>query len=133
MCAISIVVKFRLVAAPKSRPTKTNISIREIPVIISGLIMGILVTVSRDARRSLLRSLSIPTAAAVPITVEIRDALNARIRVLRTERSVSVSLNNSLYQLREKPEKTDRLLLTLKEKTNRIAIGANRKIMISAV
>ena len=65
--------------------------------------------------------------------VEITDALRARIRVFRTLRSVSVSLNSSLYQLREKPENTDRLLLALKENTSRMAMGAKRKIMMRAV
>ena len=48
---MSMVQKLRLVAAPKSRPTNTNMSIREMPVIISGFIMGILVTVSITAWR----------------------------------------------------------------------------------
>ena len=95
---MSMVPKFRLVAAPKKRPTNTNISIREMPVMISGLIMGILVTLSIIERRALLRSLSMPTAAAVPITVEISDADIARISVLRTAFSVSESRNSSLYQ-----------------------------------
>ena len=51
MWAMSMVKKFRLVAAPKSRPTNTNMSIREIPVMISGLIIGISVTVSSARRR----------------------------------------------------------------------------------
>ena len=126
---MSMVPKFRLVAAPKSLPTNTNISIREMPVIMSGLIMGMLVTVSSVAWRARFLSLSIPTAAAVPRMVEI----TARIRVFRTLRSVSVSLNSSLYQLREKPENTDRLLLALKENTSRMAMGAKRKIMMRAV
>ena len=100
---------------------------------ISGLIIGILVTVSSVARYTLFLSLSIPTAAAVPRIVDITDALSASTRVLRTERRVSESLNSSLYQLRENPENTERLLLALKENTSRMAIGAKRKIMISAV
>jgi hypothetical protein len=35
--------------------------------------------------------------------------------------------------LREKPEKTERLLASLKEKTSRIAMGAKRKIIMRAV
>jgi histone H3/H4 len=35
--------------------------------------------------------------------------------------------------LREKPEKTERLLASLKEKTSKIAMGAKRKIIMSAV
>ena len=51
MWAISMVPKPRLVARPRREPTNTNISIREIPVMMSGLIMGMLVTESMAARR----------------------------------------------------------------------------------
>ena len=47
MWAMSMVQKLRLVPRPMSRPTKTNISIREIPVMISGFTMGMLVAVRR--------------------------------------------------------------------------------------
>ena len=132
-CEISIVQKLRLVAAPNSRPTNTNISISEIPVMISGFIMGMFVTVSIVARRYLLRIRLMPTAAAVPMTVETTDALSARISVFRTAPSVSASFISSRYQLREKPEKTERLLASLNEKNSSIAIGANRKIIMRAV
>ena len=128
-----MVPKFRLVAAPKRRPTNTNMSMREMPVMISGLIMGILVRLSRAVRKYLLRSLFMPTAAAVPMTVEISAAATARISVLRTALRVSVSRKSSRYHLREKPEKTERLLASLKEKTSKIAMGAKRKSMIRAV
>ncbi len=98
MCAMSMVQKLRLVAAPKRRPTNTNMSIREMPVMMSGVIIGMLVTLSRAVRRNLLRSLLMPTAAAVPMTVEISEAETARIRVLRTALSVSLSRNSSRYQ-----------------------------------
>ena len=74
-----------------------------------------------------------PTAAAVPMTVEISAAATARISVLRTALRVSVSRKSSRYHLREKPEKTERLLASLKEKTSKIAMGAKRKIIMSAV
>ena len=45
MCAISIVQKLRLVPRPMSRPAKTNMSIREMPVMMSGFVMGMFVTV----------------------------------------------------------------------------------------
>ena len=90
-----MVQKLRLVDAPNSLPTKTNISIREIPVMISGLVMGMSVTVFITALDHLERSLLIPTAAAVPITVEITVAEAARISVLRTASSVLRSFNSS--------------------------------------
>ena len=74
-----------------------------------------------------------PTAAAVPMTVEMSAALTARISVFFTAPRVSESRKSSSYQCSEKPEKTDRLLASLKEKTSRIAIGAKRKSMTSPV
>ena len=128
-----MVPKFRLVDSPIICPTKTNMSIREMPVMISGLTMGRLVTVFMAARMYLLRSLFIPTEAAVPRTVERMAAHRASTRVFRRASRVLESWKSSLYQYREKPEKTDRLLPLLKEKTRRMAMGAKRKRKIMAV
>ena len=58
------------------------------------------------------------------MTVEISAAETASTSVLRTAPSVSESRNSSRYQWKEKPEKTERLFDSLKEKTSRIAMGA---------
>ena len=100
---------------------------------MSGLIIGMLVTLSMAWRRTLLRRRLMPTAAAVPMAVEISAAETASTRVLRTALSVSASRKSSRYQWSEKPEKTDRLLASLKEKTSKMAIGAKRKTITSAV
>ena len=123
---MSMVQKLRLVAAPKIRPMKTNISIREMPVIMSGFVMGMSVTVFSTARTPRERSLLMPTAAAVPITVEITVALAASTRVFRRASRVFRSLSNSRYHFREKPENTERLLASLKENTSSTAMGAKR-------
>ena len=130
---MSMVQKFRLVDRPMSRPAKTNMSIREIPVMMSGFTMGIFVTVFMAAFIYLLRSLLMPTAAAVPITVEMRAAHTASTRGFFKAPRVLVSWKSSLYQYREKPENTDRLLPLLKENTSRMMIGAKRKRKIRAV
>ena len=62
---------------------------------MSGLVMGMLVTVSKEARTYLLRSLLMPTDAAVPMTVAMAEAEQARIRVFFTDSSVSPSRNSS--------------------------------------
>ena len=124
--AISMVKKFRLVDAPNSLPMNTNISISEIPVIISGFVIGISVTVFIAARYHLDLSLLMPTAAKVPITVEITVADAARTSVFFTDSKVFLSRSNSSYHFQEKPEKTDRLLLSLKEKIRSTTIGANK-------
>jgi hypothetical protein len=67
------------------------------------------------------------------MTVEMMEALTARISVFFTELRVSESRKSSRYQCIEKEENTLRLLEELKEKTRRIAIGAKRKRRISAV
>ena len=95
MCAASIDQKPRLVVAPNSRPKNTNMSMSEMPVMMSGFIMGMSVAVSSAVRRYLLRSLFMPTAAAVPITVETIDAITARISVFLSALSVSPSRNSS--------------------------------------
>ena len=60
-------------------PTKTNISISEMPVMISGFIIGMSVTVMTAAFRYFLRIFEIPYAAAVPITVDMTAEVTARI------------------------------------------------------
>ena len=83
---MSMVPKFKLVRIPMRRPKKTNISIREMPVMISGFTMGRLVTVFMAAFMYLLRSLFMPTAAAVPMMVE---------STLRTRSSGMVSMSSA--------------------------------------
>ena len=130
---MSMVPKFKLVRMPMRRPKKTNISIREMPVMISGFTMGRLVTVFMAAFMYLLRSLFMPTAAAVPMMVESSAAHRARIRVLRRAPRVSSSWKSSLYQYRENPSSTERLLPLLKENTSMMRMGANRKRKSRAV
>ena len=74
---------------PMSRPAKTNMSISEMPVMMSGFVMGMSVTVLSVARSQRRRSRSMPTEAAVPMTVEITMALTASSSVLRTLESVT--------------------------------------------
>ena len=130
---MSIVQKLRLVLRPKRRPTKTNMSIREMPVMISGFIIGMFVTVSKAVFRYLRRSRWMPTAAAVPMAVEMIEAVTASTSVFCSARSVSSSLNSSRYHLTEKSENTLRLFVALKLNTSRIAIGAKRNRKMSAV
>ena len=95
MCAASIDQKPRLVDAPSSRPKNTNMSISEMPVMMSGFITGMSVAVSSAARRYLLRIRFMPTAAAVPIAVDTSDATTARMSVFLSALSVSPSRNSS--------------------------------------
>ena len=67
------------------------------------------------------------------MTVEMAAAQKASSRVFFTAFSVSESRISSLYQYREKLENTERLLDSLKENTSKMAMGAKRKSMISAV
>jgi len=128
--AASMVKKFRLVERPKSRPTKTNISMSEMPVMMSGFVMGMSVTVFMTVRYHLERSLFIPTAPRVPITVETAVAEAARSSVFFTDSRVLRSANSSSYHLRENPENTERLLPSLKEKISSTTMGAKRKTKI---
>jgi hypothetical protein len=67
------------------------------------------------------------------MTVAMQAAHIATIRVFFTAWRVSASRNSSTYHFREKPENTDRLRASLKENTSSMAMGANRKMKISAV
>ena len=67
-----------------------------------------------------------PTAAAVPMIVEITVAEAARTKVLRTASRVLRSFSSSRYHFREKPENTERLFASLKENTSSTRMGANR-------
>ena len=80
-----------------------------------------------------LRSLFMPTAAAVPMTVDTTAAHSASTSVFRTAPSVSRVAEKLLYQFSEKPENTERLFASLKENTSSIAMGAKRNIIIRAV
>jgi hypothetical protein len=68
------------------------------PVTISGFIIGIFVTDNKDLLEKFLLNFDIPTAAAVPITVEIVAELIAKIKVFFSALKVSGLLNSSLYQ-----------------------------------
>ena len=95
--------KFSEVVAPTSLPTKTNRSMRDTPVTISGFIMGIFVTVISELLKSPRRIRNIATAAAVPRTVAITAESAARISVFFTAVTVSPEEKISPYHLSEKP------------------------------
>ena len=75
ICAIRTVVKPRVIRQA------INSSIKAIPVTISALSIGILVTTIEEVRMN-VRIRVIPMAANVPITVEITAAISAMIMVL---------------------------------------------------
>ena len=70
------------------RAANTNSSIREIPVTMSGFIMGMFVTVITALRSRLERILWMSTAARVPMTVASTAASTESTRVLRKACSV---------------------------------------------
>ena len=85
------VPKPRASVTPISLAQKTNRSIIEIPVTISGFIIGILVTPITVFLTNLFLKTLIPTAAAVPITVAISDDETASIRVFLRALIVALS------------------------------------------
>ena len=102
---------------PKIEPTKTNRSIIDTPVTISGFIIGMLVVVIMAVRTNLRFIWKIPTVLKVPKTVAITEDKTAKIRVFLRASMVELSFKSSPYHLSEKPPKTDVLLEALKEKT----------------
>ena len=110
---------------PPIKPmTATNSSIIDTPVTISGFIIGTLVKDRIAAFTPFLRIRSIPRAPSVPITVAKAEEQRARIREFFRALNASVSRNSSLYHLKEKPEKVERLPDSLKEKITNTNIGA---------
>ena len=109
ICAITSVPKPGR-SSPVALNTATKSSIMEMPVTMSGLTMGILLSVSMTERKPLFIFLS-PTAAAVPITVEAMAAMTATSREVRSASRIMLSRKRFSYHLSEKPFQTERLLL----------------------
>jgi hypothetical protein len=101
---------------------KSNIN--EIPVTISAFIIGIWVTDIIIFLENLRLIAFIPTAAAVPKTVEIIAEETAIITVCFNALSIAVSLPRPSYQRVENPSNTQTLEEELKENTTITAIGA---------
>jgi hypothetical protein len=72
---------------------------------------------------NLLFILYIPSAAAVPITVESKEEDTASISVFLRAVKVSGELKSSLYHLKLKPVNTAVLLASLNEKNIRVMMG----------
>ena len=81
-CAMNKVQKPRTPFILRIVPMKTNKSIIETPVTISGFIIGISVILMTAERRQPFFILSIPSAARVPITVDATEDAIASIIVL---------------------------------------------------
>ena len=111
---------------------KTNKSIKETPVTISGLIIGILVTfIIRDFGSFFI--LCMPIAARVPRIVEAMLARVAIIIVFIKDEIIILLLNKRSYQSKVKPLKTERLFVSLNEKTISTKIGTYRNIKTRAI
>ncbi len=87
----------RLVVTPSSRPTNTNISMSEIPVMISGFIMGRFVTVFSAAAVFAAQLVHAHGGGGAHDGGQ-DGAQRARISVFRRAPSVFASRNSSLYQ-----------------------------------
>ena len=104
-------------------PTNTNSSDREIPVTISGLVMGMLVRLITVFRSRGFRPL-MPTAATVPKTVEMVLASTEIRMELPSMDSRDRSRNTSTYCIRVKDSNWVISLPVLKDAVISTAIGA---------
>ena len=132
MCAISSVQKPRMDLMRSRLPAKANSSARETPVTISGLVMGMFVSVM-TAERIFPRILWMPRAATVPRTVAIRLDSTAMNRELRSSVSSVPSRNSSAYWWKVKPLKTATSAPLLKEAMASTIIGIYRKMKMMTV
>ena len=124
ICAISTVKNPKDSVRPISLPKKMNNSIKEIPVTISAFIMGISVMDIIIFCVIFLRSAIIPTAAAVPKTVEITAESIATIMVCYKAVSIVELVARLKYHSVEMPVKTHTLLELLKENAIITSTGA---------
>ena len=99
-----------------------NKTIKEIPVIISGLIKVILFRYISIFLKYFL-DLKIPIAAIVPIIVANKDATMATKNVFNSELKIALLPNKLTYHFRENPENTHLLLELLNENITKTRIG----------
>ena len=71
--------------------------------------------------------------AAVPIMVAIMEAAKAISRVFISACRISSFAISSLYHLKVKPPHLERVLLALKERATKVAMGAYIKIIIKII
>jgi len=116
MCASS------MVTYPRSIRVNVNRIISEIPVTMSGMVMGRLVMVIMTACGR-LRMAWMPMAASVPSTVAAMAAITAMDSVTYSDFMMAWSPNSSTYQRRENPSHLARLLPALKLCTISTAMG----------
>ena len=100
-----------------------NNSIREIPVTISALSIGMFVTPIIKVLALLFKA-CIPIAPAVPMIVAIKAERSAIIKVVYKALMMSVFKNRFLYHLRENPPHFAEVLEELNDNTIKVIIGA---------
>ena len=121
ICASSIVVKPNLILKNMKR------SIKEIPVTISALSMGILVMPIINVLVLFLRPV-IAIAAIVPINVAIIDERRASINVVIKASIMEESDKSLAYHLKVKPPHLDLDFDALNDKTISTAMGAYKNM-----
>ena len=107
-------------------------SIKDIPVTISALSIGILVIPKSIVRIPFLK-LIIAMAAIVPINVAIKDDNTASKRVVPKASMISESDKSLAYHLNVKPPHLERDFDSLNDNTIRTAIGAYKNMKIRAI
>ena len=120
----------RTVPKPNDTPATRNKSINEIPVTISALSIGILVTPIKKVRE-LFFIPEIPSAAKVPITVAISDDRRAITIVFVRAFMIPSFLKREEYHLRVNPPQRARDFEELNDNTIKVAIGAYNSININ--
>ena len=121
----------RIVPKPNRSPRLIKSSIREIPVTISAFSIGMLVIPIKIALFRLFM-LDMAIQAIVPIMEAAKAERNAISRVVPRAFRIVSSCMSERYQFTVKPPHFALVLLALKESTISVAIGAYRKIKISA-
>ena len=124
---LKVIWLIRIVLNPRLMPNAINPSIKEIPVTISALSIGILLTAITTVLGTFL-ILLIPIAATVPISVAISADKNAITSVFLKADIIVALLKSSEYQSSVNPPHLFLDFEVLKLKITKVAIGAYKNI-----
>ena len=117
---------------PNFMPILKNRSMSEIPVTMSALSIGMLVTPIITEREVDFIFLN-PTQVHIPITVAMAEDKSAMESVVDKASIISRLEKSEMYHLNEKPPHLALVLLELKLNTISVNIGAYKKIKISTI
>ena len=102
------------VVMPNGRPISEKNTIKTMPRMISGIMIGS-VEMYSTIPCPLICTFAEPTAPSVPMTAAASEDETPRMMLFISASNIDRSRNSSSYHLSEKPSHTELILLSLKE------------------